>query len=253
MTNDSLGDRMKSFERAHRIHLPPRMPVIIRVDGKAFHQWTSTCRKPFDDNLCTIMNDAAAALCDEIQGAKLAYVQSDEISVLVHNYETHESQAWFDNNLQKLVSVSAAIAAVTISRLAPEYVGIFKPAIFDGRAFVLPEAEVTNYFLWRQQDATRNSIQMLARSLVSHKECHGLNTNQLQELCWQRGKNWNDLPTKYKRGRCLIRERYEFDGAERHRWTVDNEIPIWKAEGRRYIERFFSGEPAAAEFLAVAQ
>lgn len=245
---DSLGDRMKLHERAHRIHLPPRMPVIVRVDGKGFHQWARSCRKPFDDNLCTIMNDAAAALCDEIQGAKLAYVQSDEISVLVHSYETHESQAWFDNNLQKLVSVSAAIAATTVSMFAPEYVGIHEPAIFDGRAFVLPEAEVTNYFLWRQNDAARNSIQMLARSLASHKECDGLGCNELQELCWKRGQNWNDLPTRYRRGRCLLRETYTLNEAVRHRWTVDNEIPIFKADGRQYIERFFApatgGAPA---------
>jgi tRNA(His) guanylyltransferase len=241
---DSLGDRMKGYEAAHRIVLPRRLPVIVRVDGKAFHRWTRPCVRPFDANLCDVMNHAAIALCEEIQGAKLAYVQSDEISVLIHSYETHESQPWFDNQLQKIVSVSAAIAAVTVTREAPERLGINAPAYFDARAFVVPEADVTNYFLWRQQDATRNSIQMLARSLASHKECDGLDTNKLQELSWQRGQNWNDLPTSHKRGRCVVRERFEVEGTERHRWVVDNEIPIWKAEGREYIERFFAKEAA---------
>lgn len=235
---DSLGDRMKSYEAAHRIVLPRRLPIIVRVDGKGFHRWTRTCRRPFDENLIMVMNLAATALCNEIQGAKVAYVQSDEISVLVHGYETHESQPWFDNQLQKIVSVSAAVAAVNVSRLAPENLGIREPAVFDGRAFVVPEADVTNYFLWRQQDATRNSIQMLARSLASHKECDRLNTNALQELCFQRGQNWNDLATHLKRGRCVIRERLESAGVERSRWVLDNEIPIWKGLDRAYIDRF---------------
>jgi tRNA(His) guanylyltransferase len=241
---DSLGDRMKSYEAAHRIVLPRRLPIIVRVDGKGFHRWTRTCKRPFDDNLITVMNLAATALCNEIQGAKMAYVQSDEISVLLHGYETHESQPWFDNQLQKIVSVAAAVAAVNVSKYAPDNLGIREPALFDGRAFVLPEAEVANYFLWRQQDATRNSIQMLARSLASHKECDGLDTSELQELTFQRGQNWNDLATYLKRGRCVVRERFQQEGAERARWTLDNEIPIWKAEGREYIERFFRQEAA---------
>jgi tRNA(His) guanylyltransferase len=235
---DSLGDRMKLYEAAHRIALPRRMPVIVRVDGKGFHRWTRTCQRPFDVNLCAVMNHAAMALCEEIQGAKVAYVQSDEISVLVHGYETHESQPWFDNQLQKIVSVSAAIAAATVTREAPEALGIHQPAYFDARAFVVPEADVTNYFLWRQQDATRNSIQMLARSLASHNECDGLDTNELQELSFQRGQNWNDLPTAHRRGRCVVRQRFDLEGTERHRWVVDNEIPVWKGIDRAYIDRF---------------
>lgn len=111
--NSSLGDRMKAYEAAHRIVLPRRMPVIIRVDGKGFHRWTRHCARPFDSNLIEVMNIAAVELCEEVQGTRLAYVQSDEISLLVHGYETHESQPWFDNQLQKIVSVAAAIAKTT--------------------------------------------------------------------------------------------------------------------------------------------
>lgn len=239
--HDSLGDRMKQYESAYRHTFPRRMPLIVRVDGKAFHRWTRSCRKPFDANLITVMNFAASALCSEIQGSKMAYVQSDEISVLINSYETHETQPWFDNQLQKIVSVSAAIAAATVTREAPEYLRIYESAYFDARAFVLPESEVANYFLWRQNDASRNSVQMLARSLASHSECNNKNLAALMELAFQRGQNWNDLPTHFRRGRCLIQESFEADdGTVRNRWTVDNEIPIWKGEARSYIERFLA-------------
>jgi tRNA(His) guanylyltransferase len=234
---DSLGNRMKSFEAPWRSQLPPRMPVIIRVDGKAFHSYTRGLSRPFCEDFCAAMDCVAVALCEEIQGAKIAYVQSDEISVLVHTYRTFESQAWFDNDVQKMASVSAAVASARMTGISPSVFGEVREARFDSRCFVLPESEVANAFLWRQNDASRNSIQMLARSLASHKECDGLGQAELQELCFQRGNNWNDLPARYRRGRCVVRQTHELDGVIRHEWVVDNEIPIWKGDGRQYIER----------------
>src|SRR3954468_24438904 len=110
MLKDSLGDRMKIFENAFRHSLPIRMPVIIRVDGCHFHTYTKDCIKPFDDKLIHAMNAVAKYLCENIQGTQLAYVQSDEISLLVHNYKCINTSAWFDNNIQKMVSVSAGMA-----------------------------------------------------------------------------------------------------------------------------------------------
>ena len=230
-SNDSLGDRMKGYEAASCYVLPLRLPVVIRVDGKAFHTWTRGMDRPFDQRLIAWMDMVALALCEEIQGAKLAYVQSDEVSVLVHNYARLETEAWFDNGLQKTVSVAASVAAASMTSNAGRITH------FDARAFVLPEAEVTNYFLWRQQDATRNSIQMLAQSLYSHKELHGKDQSALQEMCFQKGQNWNDLPTHLRRGRCALRDTFEVEGGLRHRWAIDFEIPIWKNEGRAYVER----------------
>src|SRR5271166_1882089 len=188
MSKDSLGDRMKVFEGAYRIGLPIRMPVIIRVDGKAFHTYTAGCKKPFDAGLMECMNLTAMELCKELQGCQMAYVQSDEISLLLTNYQTFDTQSWFDNNLQKMVSVAASIAGVTFTMNSDkvwgfdEYYGlpIQRPAYFDARAWVLPKEEVTNYFLWRQQDATRNSVQMLAHSLYSHKQLNNKNSSELQ-------------------------------------------------------------------------
>jgi tRNA(His) 5'-end guanylyltransferase len=235
----SLGDRMKMYEGAFKASLPARMPVVLRIDGKAFHTYTHGCQKPFDAQLISAMDNVAKALCEQIQGAQIAYVQSDEISVLIHGYKKFESSSWFDNQIQKMVSVAASIAAGQMTALSPTiFNGQVKIAAFDARAFILPEAEVCNYFLWRQQDATRNSIQMLARSLYSHKELDNKNGSQLQEMCFLKGKNWNSVPTYQKRGRCIVKENYTVadSDAVRSRWSVDDEIPVF-SENRDYINQ----------------
>ena len=251
--NDNLGDRMKGYEAASRHVLPGRLPVICRVDGKAFHTYTKGLTKTpgvaYDENLEEVMNVTAQKLCEEIQGAQMAYVQSDEISILIHGYKKFTSQGWFDNKVMKMVSVSAALASATFTLESPriwgftdegEYFPNHKPAYFDSRVFVLPESDVCNYFIWRQQDATRNSVQMLARSLYSHKECNNKNGSQLQEMTFSKGRNWNDEPTSFKRGRCIVRkiENVQVPPGKiviRSRWVVDNEIPVFTVD-RTYID-----------------
>jgi tRNA(His) guanylyltransferase len=230
---DSLGDRMKGYEQACRTTLPRRMPVILRIDGKAFHTATRDCVRPFDKGLMELMDKAAIELCESAQGAQLAYVQSDEISVLLHNYKRLQSEAWFDNEVQKLVSIAASIAAVSLSTA-------WKPVAFDARAFVLPEAEVCNYFIWRQQDATRNSVQMATRAVYSHRQVDNKNTSEMHEMLHAKGINWNDYPVGCKRGRAVVRETYEREGARRHRWVVEDP-PIFTAD-REYIDRHLAVE-----------
>lgn len=238
---------MKMYEQAARTTLTRRVPLILRVDGKAFHTWTRGMDRPFDMKLIEAMDRVTLALCEECEGAVLAYTQSDEISLLLHNYKRLQSQPWFDNQVQKMVSVAASVAGATLTKesfriwapietlVAPGDVKI-RTAFFDARAFILPEAEVANYFLWRQQDASRNSIQMLARSLYSHKELNGKNTSELNELCHAKGVNWNDLPTRLRRGRCAVKVYEEKDGVTRGQWAIDNEIPIFSQQ-REYIEQ----------------
>lgn len=248
MSSDSLGDRMKSYEDCYRTTLPIRMPVLLRIDGKAFHTYTKGCKRPVDDNLVYCMNETAKYLCDKIQGAKLAYVQSDEISVLVTNYEDNDTQSWFDNNMNKMISISAGMASAVFTALSGRiFGGINKIATFDSRAFVMPKEDVVNYFIWRQQDATRNSVQMLARTLYSHKELMGLKNSELQEACWQKGHNWNNCPTSQKRGRCIVKEQVIKKGKNpktgeereslRSEWQIDDNIPVF-TECREYINRF---------------
>lgn len=230
---------MKRYEDAWRVRLPPRMPVIVRVDGRAFHTWTrvNECERPFDARLVRAMNQVALALCQEMQGARLAYLQSDEVSVLLVDYATHESQAWFDSVLQKMASVAASVATSAFAFHGVPNFDKYEVPTFDARVFALPREEVTNYFLWRQNDWTRNSVRMLASSLYSHAKCDNKNNAELQEMCFQKGRNWNDLPTHLRRGRCAVHEEYTRVGVTRHRWTIDNEIPIFKSEGRQYVER----------------
>lgn len=262
MSKDSLGDRMKSYEDSYRITLPIRMPIILRIDGKAFHTYTKGCKRPVDKGLVDCMDETAKYLCKNIQGAQVAYVQSDEISILLNNYQDIDTQSWFDNNLQKMVSISASMASVAFTMNSwriwgydeQDYDGnecgnaILKPAYFDSRAFVMPESDVCNYFLWRQQDATRNSIQMLARTLYSHKQLENKANAELQELCFQKGINWNDCPTTQKRGRCIVKQTTLKEGknpktgevfmAQRSEWVVDTEIPVF-SQDRNYINGFF--------------
>lgn len=235
---DSLGDRMKLYEQAARTLLPRRLPVIIRVDGKAFHTLTRGCEKPFDHRLGNAMANTAAIMCGEIQGAQLAYTQSDEISVLVNSYKRHNSSAWFDNQVQKMVSVAAGIASAHFTMTYG------KLAVFDARVFVMPESDVCNYFVWRQQDAVRNSIQALAQSLYSHKELHQKTQPMLQEMCFAKGHNWNDLPVRWKRGVCVTRVAVETDTGTRSHWAADWETPTFTQQ-RSYIEQHLAVEPEA--------
>jgi tRNA(His) 5'-end guanylyltransferase len=234
---DSLGDRMKGYEQAFRYVLPRRMPLLLRLDGVAFHTFTRGLDRPFDELLVSHLNRAAAALCESIAGAKIAYVQSDEISVLVHTYTRLQTQPWFGNEVQKIASVSAAIVSSHLSR------AYNRPAIFDSRAWILPEAEVCNYFLWRQQDASRNSLSRLLRSHYSAAACFGQPASAQHEMLYAKGVNWNDLPTRHRRGRCVLRTVTpgRDSSGVRPAWTVDDEIPIF-SQDRAYIERHLALE-----------
>ena len=236
-----LDVRMKLYEEAARTTFPRRLPLIVRVDGKAFSKYTAMLPgKPFDRNFISVMESVAIALCTEIQGAELAYAQSDEVSVLVHGYKKFDSQPYFGNQLQKIVSVSAAIASATFTANSwrmfkihyPPTIDDIVPAYFDARAFVLPEAEVTNYFIFRQNDAIRNSVQMWTRSMFSHKECHGKSVAEMKVMCESIGKPWEDLTPTIRKGRC-VKKHYK-DG-QRMGWKVDTDIPMFN-EDRAYVE-----------------
>lgn len=229
MDKTSIGDRMKNnYEKIWKTKLPMRMPVIIRLDGKSFHTLTKKLSKPFDKDFINIMDETAVELCKNIQGAQIAYVASDEISILLHNYKKLNSDAWFGNQIQKMTSISAAIASTHFTNAWNHWYEDEKNSYFDSRVFVLPENEVCNYFIWRQNDWTRNSVQMVARSVYSHKECHKKNNSELQEMVFQKGINWDSIDTSLKRGRAIIKNQEES-------WVVDKNIPIF-TQDRNYIE-----------------
>ena len=249
-----------AYENKYRLYLPERIPVIIRLDGKSFHTFCRGLKKPFDDIFISVMQDTMLDLCKNISGCKLGYVQSDEISLLLVQTK-EESQPWFDNNLQKIVSVSASMATLYFNKNLQDrcfdlmdkllegaddfteedsdYFDVLNSkehtAMFDSRVFVLPKEEVNNYFIWRQQDATRNSILSLAQSLYSDREMHGIKCDALQDKMFtEKNVNWNDLSTVKKRGTCAIRKEVEVNGVVRNKWFIDKDIPIF-TQDKNYI------------------
>jgi tRNA(His) 5'-end guanylyltransferase len=204
--NSALGYRMKAYEAAHRAILPRRTYCLIRCDGRSFHTYLRGCQKPFDEQFISDMDAVAEALCAEISGAVFAYTQSDEISVLVTDFATIQTQPWFDGVVAKLVSISASLATAVLNERRPN-----KRALFDARVFTISDpVEVANYFLWRQRDAVRNSISMAAQAHFSHKRLHGVSSAGMQELLFsEAGVNWNDYPDGCKRGRITTRRTGE--------------------------------------------
>lgn len=276
MDKTTLGDRMKNnYENISRYYLTRRMPIIIRIDGKSFHTFTKCFKKPFDDILVKTMQDTMKYLCENIQGCVLGYTQSDEISLVLVDYAEFTTDAWFGNNLQKMCSVSASMATLAFNkaftrniskqskRFYTEYleekdasyietleIAMNKGAMFDSRVFTIPKEEVCNYMLWRQQDATRNSILSVGQANFSHKDLHGKSCNNIQDmLMTQKGINWNDCATTLKRGSCCIKvddglAQYDEAGnicgyTQRSQWIIDNEIPIF-SQDRNYIERLIN-------------
>lgn len=241
---DQLSIRMKGYEVTSRTQLTPRMPVIIRIDGCHFHTYTRGFDKPFDENLIKVFWETCKYLASNIMGAKMIYHQSDEISILLTNYDKLNTQSWFDNQVQKMTSVSASLATAKFNEAMRHYEPtVVDLATFDSRVFLLPMQEVTNYFIWRQQDCSKNSVSMLAQSLFSHKELQGVNTKQMQDKMFtEKGVNWNDLETWKKRGACIVKEHFEIEGgAQRSNWVVDKDIPIF-TQDREYVDKFFMPE-----------
>jgi tRNA(His) 5'-end guanylyltransferase len=271
MKYDDLGTRMKGYEHNSRHYLMNKTPVIIRIDGKAFHTFTRGMKKPFDGILMHVMWETTKYLCENIQNCKLGYTQSDEISLLLIDYNNIQSNSWFENNIQKITSISASMATLAFNKFFAEEVNRLQristigalwtdedenylrvlekklnTALFDSRVYNLPREEVENYFIWRQQDASRNSIQMVAQSNFSHKELQNKSCNKLQDkLFLEKGINWNDLPIYEKRGMCI--KRFQVPKTvvtpkgtitvNRSVWDFDDAIPIFSKD-REYITQY---------------
>lgn len=219
----ALGDRMKAHERVTKTALPRRCWTVLRVDGKAFHQYLRGAVRPYDEAFMADMDAVAEALCAEISGAAFAYTQSDEISVLVTDFAAPGTQPWFGGEVQKWCSVSASLATAVLNERRPG-----RRAMFDARVFTVADpVEVANYFVWRQRDAVRNSVSMAAQARFSQRELHGVNSKQAQEMLWSvHGINWNDYPDGCKRGRVTARESGEREVTFTHKRTKVEETIV---------------------------
>lgn len=271
--NDSMGTRMKEYyEAVPKTKLMRRTPVAIRVDGKSFHTFTRGFQKPFDMILMNAMQKTMQYLCKNIQGCVFGYTQSDEITLILIDYQTLTTDAWFDYEVQKLCSVSASMATMAFNKFfeanvdtygseniedwydggtnrelsdnekhAMQYIVAYNKsmvngAMFDARCFNIPKEEVCNLIYWRQLDATRNSIQMVGQAYFSHKQLEGKKCNDIQDMLMEQFDiNWNNYPTTCKRGTACINK----DG----QWVLDTNMPILKGEDRKYVDQYiFVGE-----------
>lgn len=278
---DELGNRMKEYyENIPKTKLMRRCPVILRIAGKAFHTFARGFQKPFDEVLIKTMQETMKYLCENIQGCVLGYTQSDEITLILVDYKKFTSQAWFDYEVEKICSIAASMATMAFNNIfthiysqiyidkktkgeqVEEFVNTYcfkcGKAIFNCRCFNIPKEEVTNLVYWRQLDALRNSIQMVGQANFSHKELQNKSCNEIQDmLMTQKGINWNDFLTYLKRGSCCVRNmkitKIFKDGTAEceirdpkkpeSAWLIDTEIPIFKGEGRKYIDDLvFVGE-----------
>ena len=250
--HDDLGNRMKIFyEQIPKTKLMRRTPVAIRVDGKAFRTFTRGFYKPFDAILMKAMQEAMKYLCSEIQGCVFGYTQSDEIILILIDYQKFTTNAWFDNEVQKICSVSASMATMafnkflrdTIENKPREFLRIpqdlrelyvkrmKKGALFDSRCFNIPKEEVANLIYWRQLDAKRNSIQMVGQANFSHKELQGKSCDEIREiLSTKKNIDWdNDFITSCKYGTSCIKTEKG--------WEIDTDMPIIKGKDREYVDR----------------
>ena len=279
---DSLGDRMKeNYEKRFKFKLMRRTPVIVRIDGKAFHTWARDFNKPFDKVLSNAMDKTMKQLCENIQGCVFGYTQSDEITLVLNDYRTLETSAWFDNEVQKICSVAASMATMYFnSNFADEVQSYYQwvyfndyqiqenfpkenkynvsyenavdligkyqkkvfTALFDARCFNIPESEVTNCILWRQQDCSRNSVEMVGRTYFSDKELFKKNCSTTQDmLMLKHNINWNDFPVRYKRGCACYKTNISENEGKHSKWIIDYEMPII-TQNREYVEKWIRAE-----------
>jgi tRNA(His) 5'-end guanylyltransferase len=239
---DALGNRMKKYEDVTRYHLLPRSYVLCRIDGCHFHSYLKGCTRPFDVGVIEDMDATAVYLCENVQNVKLGYVQSDEITLLLCDFDSYTTSQFFDGNIQKISSVVASMAAARFNQLRMRRFGrwcdaqmetkiveniidTFDLATFDCRCWVVPTRwEAANVFLWRNQDCSRNSVSMVAQSLYSHNQLMGKSSVEQQEMIHDKGVSWvNDFSAGEKNGRLIVKETYEivaeYETCERTRWV----------------------------------
>ena len=261
---DSLGDRMKGYEKLTDTKLLPRTPIGIRIDGKNFHSFTKKMKfeKPFDEMMTARMAATTLGLCKFAQDCLIGYTQSDEITLILAPEATIDSQAWFGRRVQKLCSLLAAKASVIFNNsFYYEKVAEVRPEpIFDCRVFALPNmVEAYNCLVWRQNDCVKNSISSacyydLGKKVgrgTARKLVHGKNQKEQQEALFQKaGINWNDYPPKWKRGVACVRgmkivtgppdENGDVDCTVRRPWVIKEEIPRFTSpEGKDWLGRLF--------------
>lgn len=253
MSKKSLGDRMKSYEQVCAPRLMIKTPVIVRIDGRAFHTYCKPLESPWDQRMIDAMTFATIKLLEDIGGnAVFAYLQSDECNIFLIDDATYETQPWFDNKLEKISSIMASIFTVFFNQKMLELDGPKRPAFFDSRVFNVPYHEVNNYFIWRQQDSIRNSIYSWARTKFSYNQLHSKNKKEMLWMMRGADASWEDcVPAHRKYGWAVHRRATEFtipkgskegEVISRLMFREDLTPPDFK-EDRLWIQSLSEGHP----------
>lgn len=244
---------MKDYEREYRTALPPRTWTVVRLDGRAFHTWTKGLERPFSPPLVDAMGVGMTELCKELAGTVVAYCQSDEISLVLSDFGRRNTQAFYDGQVQKIVSVSASVLTAHFARLFPDR----RLAMFDSRVFALPDRyEVRNYLLWRQQDAQRNAISMLASARYSHKQLHGVPVSERRMMLQADGVDLAAVDPRFLNGQTCHRERrlsdvdytdrhgvrHHVEGVKRWVWTTQA-APTLDCQPGTFLDSVLPGDP----------
>jgi tRNA(His) guanylyltransferase len=233
---DDIGDRCKRYELAEAgRRAMPGIPLLARLDGRAFHTFTRGLRRPYDERMSACMVETTRHLVDDLQ-ALIGYTQSDEITLLWYVPSGGPAEYPFDGRFQKVASVAAGLASTVFYRemLARIPEKSSATPCFDARVWQVPTKEdALEVFVWREDDASKNSLQMAVRALYTAKECHGKGGAALHDLLHAKGVNWNDYPAFFKRGTYVRRESVvrTFSEAERARIPEAHR----PAEGATYV------------------
>ena len=272
MDKMNIGDRMKTYENCYRIYFPRRSAVVVRIDGRAFHTYTKGFARPYDKVFAKAMWETSKQLCENVSGCKFSFTQSDEITLILTDYENINTEPWFGNNLQKIVSISASMATFFFKKnfeeaIRDEYLDWSttgtvndekekllnqhsqaynnKLCVFDARAFIIPREEIFNVLYWRQLDCKRNSIQLLGQANFSHNQLQNKNSDEIQEMLWQeKGINWAKEPEWFKNGVSIYKKPTEVNNSSsdkptiRNKWFIDLNTPIF-TQDRDYIQKHF--------------
>tara|TARA_Y100000034_G_C6910429_1_gene424497 strand:+ start:12427 stop:13296 length:870 start_codon:yes stop_codon:yes gene_type:complete len=211
MKSSNLDDRMKLYEKSLDLSLMPLSPVLARLDGKAFHTFTKGLDRPFCREFHDLMVETAKYLIDKTN-AQCAYTQSDEITLTWYS-SLSQSLVFFGGRVAKMTSVLASMATGFFNQKMPQFLPEKRNAdyiaLFDARVWNVPNREEgTNCFVWREQDATRNGIQMAGQAYFSHAQLQNKSCDEIQDMLWQEHNiNWNDYPTCQKRGTYVQKRR----------------------------------------------
>ena len=212
MNVDELGDRCKAMEMAEAGRKAMKgIPLLARLDGRAFHTYTRGLKRPYDEGMSKTMQETTKALVEDMHAA-VGYTQSDEITLAWFVAADTLSRYPFDGRFQKLTSVLAGLASTQFTLIAqqllPEKNGLLPH--FDCRVWQVPSfAEAVEVFMWREADAVKNSITMAASAYYSHKELHGVGSKDKHQMLFEKGVNWNHYPAFFKRGVYFQRRVFE--------------------------------------------